>query len=360
MRALTLSLLLTALGAPALARAQVDTIQLRPIDRATVRILSLRRLEPLAVEGRRTHQRRVVANTLSTHGSGVAISPNLVLTARHVVWGADHWAVIPPRSNEPVAARPVYVDLEHDLAIIYVDGGLQHHINIPAPRPLMLSEPVSVSGYPLDLREPIPAAASGEVSRVTRRGELHLTMNVNPGHSGGPVIDRQGNLVGIMSARGRADQGVEGLAVAVPLNAIVEARRQTPDERPTFQQSERDIAKAIAWLANVGDQPLIEDRTEIEPLVRRASSFSAGDADRDAIFSALAWNLLIELLEHTGANGVRELYPNEQATGRELLQSAVSLARRAYSSGPYVRRRYPVLRSVRRGQTVAHEPQEGR
>ncbi|MEQ8454815.1 MAG: serine protease [Sandaracinaceae bacterium] len=349
--ALSLAIVAAFPAGPALAQDAEPAVNLRPIDRATVRILSLRGLDVSRGEGRTTHVTRVAANPLSSHGSGVVIGPRLVLTARHVVWSANAWVVFAPNSNEPIAARPLYVDPDRDIAFLTLDSPLEEVVTGLEERRLTLSERVSVSGYPLDLRETIPAAASGEVSRVTRNGDLHLTMTVNPGHSGGPVIDAEGHLVGILSARGRMDRGVEGLAIAVPMRQILAARGRLPSPPPTFTQVDRDVAQVISVLADVEDRPLHEQSSSVALLIRRAVSWEQHDPDRDALAAALAWNTLLGLLEERRAADVENLPPADRDQAALLQAASGRLARRALENGPHVRRLFPILRAISIGRT---------
>lgn len=336
--------------APSLAGAQPEgAVALRPIDRATVRIVSVRGLGISAAPGRRTRTRRVTADPHTSHGSGVAIEPQLVLTARHVVWGAEAWVVFSPGSTTPIAARPVYVDTDNDVAFIQLDRPIEHSLALPEARQLTLSERVSVSGYPLDLREPIPAAASGEVSRVTRNGDLHLTIAVNPGHSGGPVIDGEGRLVGMLSARGRPEAGVEGLAIAVTMQNLRAAHARIPPQRHTFAEADRDLARAIALLTGIEERALLDQLAEISALLVRAAGWTGGDADRDVILAALGWNALMELLEARGARAIGQLPEADRGAGTALHGAAQRLAERALSLGPHIRRRFPVVRAIALG-----------
>lgn len=344
---LTTLLLTLAVSAP--ASAQEAAVVLRPIDRATVRIVSVRGLDVHTGPGRRTRVSRVAADASTSHGSGVAIGPQIVLTARHVVWGAEAWVVFPPGTSTPIAARPIYVDPQHDIAFLFVDRALADHVPLPEARQLTLSERVSVSGYPLDLREPIPAAASGEVSRVTRTGELHLTMTVNPGHSGGPVIDAQGRLVGIVSARGRLERGVEGLAVAVTMQNVRAAHAHLPSARPALGDADRDLAQAIAFLTHIDDSDLAGHLMAIGPLVERTRARQTADPDSDVIVAGLAWNTLMELLEDRGVQQPEQLPAADRARGQFLHQSARMLADRALRTGPHIRRRFPVVRAISLG-----------
>lgn len=347
------SLVLTTVGASATAQDSAAAVALRPIDRATVRIVSVRGLDVHRGPGRRTHLARVGADPSTSHGSGVAIAPDLVLTARHVVWGAEAWVVFPPGSTTPIAARPVYVDPDRDIAFLHVDRALDHHVSLPEGRQLTISERVSVSGYPLDLREPMPAAASGEVSRVTRTGELHLTISVNPGHSGGPVIDAEGRIVGIVSARGRPERGVEGLAIAVTLQDVRSSRARVPAERPRLGEQERDLATAITLLTGIAEVPLSDRLPRIEPLVRRALTWPGGHADHDVIVAGLAWNTLLDLLEARNAAGLEQLPAEERTLGTALHTGARRLAARALNDGPHIRRRFPIVRAIALGHLDA-------
>lgn len=333
---------------PASAWAQ-DAVQLRPIDRATVRVIGVAGIAPVAGPGRTTGVRRVGADASMGHGSGVALGPRLVLTARHVVWGMNAWAVVPPGESAPIPARPVYVDLEHDIAFVAVEQDLPHHIDLPEVRALTMGEDVSVSGYPLDLREPSPAASSGEVSRVTRDGLLHLTMTVNPGNSGGPVIDAAGRLLGILSMRGRPEAGVEGLAIAVPLTPIRVARTHVPDRTVRFRPYERDLARAIALLASLSEEGLAEHRGEVHRLVTGAQTHPLTPEHR-LIFAALAWNTVLNVMEAERARVIEAVPSHLRRQLATLYQAAVSMSRAALTEAPHVRRSFSAARAMALGR----------
>ena len=190
---------------------------------------------------------------------------------------------------------------------------------------------------------------------MTRDGELHLAMTVNPGNSGGPVIDAEGRLVGIVSARGRVDRGVEGLTVAVPLPAIRQALSRVPDAMPSFTQEQRDMAAGIGWVSHVGDEPVLEDREDIQRVLQRASTWTTVDADRDAVLASLAWNTLLAFLEEHHAERAGDLDAEARPTAELLQRMASQLAQRALRT-PYVRRRFPVLRAIAIGEPVPPAP----
>lgn len=345
----TAFLLTLALALPAAAQS----VQLRPIDRATVRVISVQGLSTASGEGNRTRVRRVGADPAIGHGSGVAIGPRLVMTARHVVWGGSAWAVVPPGESRPVPAHPVYVDLDHDIAFVQTAVDMPHHVALPEQRPLRMSERVSASGYPLDLREPNPAAVSGEVSRVTRDGHLHLSMNVNPGNSGGPVVDGEGNVIAIVAARGRLDAGVEGLTIAEPLSFILAARARVPTERHTFRPYAADLARAVGLLARLEDDEILWDRrAEIGQLIGRVPPGAEMSPEHGLLFAGLAWNTVIAVMERENAPSARQLQgPSRQLAG-PLYQKAVRLARHALAEAPHVRRRFPAARAISIGRTA--------
>jgi hypothetical protein len=347
-RAVSLAVACLFVALPAGAQ---DAIQLRPIDLATVRVIGVTGIETSTGAGRTTGVRRVGANPSMGHGSGVAIGPRLILTARHVVWGMSAWAVVPPGESAPIPARPIYVDLERDLAFVAVDRDLAHYVELPALRTLTMSERVSCSGYPLDLREPNPAAASGEVSRVTRDGLLHLSMAVNPGNSGGPIVDSEGRVIAILSMRGRPEAGVLGLAIAVPLGAILSARERVPDRVPRFEAYERDLARAVALIAVLNDEGLAERRLEVQTMVHRANTERGVTPEHRLIFASLAWNTVIATMEADGAGSVAGLPVSSRSDVASLLRAAVGMARSALVDGPYVRRSFPVARPIAIGRT---------
>ncbi|MBK6813375.1 MAG: trypsin-like peptidase domain-containing protein [Sandaracinaceae bacterium] len=151
-------------------------IRLRPIDRASVRVLQITGASAYTFEGRVSRVRRAVSLPDAVHGTGVVVGPEgLVLTAAHVVRGGDVLAILRPGADEPQAARVIYSDAEHDLAVLAVDGPLPDRITLPtAIRPLTLSERLFATGYPLDIRERYPAAVSGELSRENNDGSLQV------------------------------------------------------------------------------------------------------------------------------------------------------------------------------------------
>ena len=146
-------------------------------------------------------------------GTGWVVADDYVVTNAHVVAGTDRVAVTSPGTRRPADAVVVHFDPRTDLAILHVPG--------LTARPLTLGEDVergdsvAVAGYPLAGPYAVEPARVRDrlVARgldITGREEVtrdvySLRAPVQPGNSGGPVLDEQGRVVGVVFARSLDD-----------------------------------------------------------------------------------------------------------------------------------------------------------
>lgn len=134
-------------------------------------------------------------------GSGVVISNGRVLTNHHVVRDCRSIRV----GAERHAAKALVSDPDADLALLRTDAHHEHFVSLSPSRAARLGQPVVAAGYPLgDLLGSLNVT-TGSVSADTGAGGnrrlFQLTAPVQPGSSGGPVLDGRGALLGIVVSR---------------------------------------------------------------------------------------------------------------------------------------------------------------
>jgi len=146
-------------------------------------------------------------------GSGFPVGNGYVVTNAHVVSGtASH--IITRVDGTTMRADVVFFDPERDVAVLYVPGFKPPGVTFgPAQR----GTEAAVIGYPGGGPETIVAAVvDGSVSAqgrdiynqnlVTRQIYV-IQANVRPGNSGGPIIDLQGRVLGMVFATSASDPG---------------------------------------------------------------------------------------------------------------------------------------------------------
>lgn len=145
-------------------------------------------------------------------GTGWVLQPGTVVTNAHVVAGAERIRVQTPNGDR-YAAQLVVFDPSRDLAVLRVGG-------LPAPA-LTLGSPLDrgasavVAGYPLDgPYSAVPARVRGVIEARGRdiygqdavvREIYSLYTTVQPGNSGGPLLDPSGRVVGVVFAKSLED-----------------------------------------------------------------------------------------------------------------------------------------------------------
>lgn len=143
----------------------------------------------------------------------------LIVTNHHVVGGADQvsaFLVTPSgRSSELAGLEVVKEDHEHDLVLLRAARlpGLPKGLYLN-PNGAQLAQDVAAIGYPGG--EPNVTFESGDISSLTKevngRTYVQTNANINPGSSGGPVVDACGAVVGVVTAIYLGEQRV-GLIV---------------------------------------------------------------------------------------------------------------------------------------------------
>jgi S1-C subfamily serine protease len=163
-------------------------------------------------------------------GSGFAAAPNLLITNRHVVWGANNLS-LNTWDGTLIEAPVVRLSVYTDLALVEVEQPLPVVVKVAEIDP----EPggtIWVVGYP---GGGPPTIVRGNVVDYTRDEDLgpfgnimRLTAPVEPGQSGGPVIDEHQVVVGVVYAV----EVATGYSLALPASAL---RRLVDDEIPAVR-----------------------------------------------------------------------------------------------------------------------------
>lgn len=225
-------------------------------------------------------------------GMGFVIDPDgYLITARHVVEDADHVIAVtfpsarPPRRYEGI--QIVYIDPERDLALLRIngDGPLPH-------APLATGKTVPVTRY-LRARDPIvtlrKSEDGGELER--RNGSVNALAVYNPaagpnafvgvttavqrGQSGGPVLDRYGRVVGIVTWTWRDRDG----GFAIPIGDVPRMLRERPRLDDDSSRASRAEDRSREFLSALG-------RGDVEN-ARRLTSPSHARAVREAAMDGI-------------------------------------------------------------------------
>ncbi len=164
-------------------------------------------------------------------GSGVIISPDgYIATNNHVVEGAETLEVV-LNDQKTYTAEIIGVDPTTDIALIKIDATNLPTVQFADSDKLKIGEWVVAVGNPFSLTSTVTAgivSAKGRSIDIVRRsgGELAIESFiqtdavVNPGNSGGALVDTNGDLVGINTAISSPTGVFAGYSFAVP-SAIV-------------------------------------------------------------------------------------------------------------------------------------------
>ncbi len=163
-------------------------------------------------------------------GSGVIIRPDgYIVTNNHVVDGATSIQVT-LNNNEQYEATVVGTDPATDVAIIKVDANNLPTIPMGDSDKLRLGEWVLAIGSPLgvQLRSTITAGIVSAKGRSMPDGSgefkiesfIQTDAAVNPGNSGGALVNKKGELVGINTAIVSQTGSYSGYSFAVPVNIV--------------------------------------------------------------------------------------------------------------------------------------------
>ncbi|MFP5288631.1 MAG: S1C family serine protease, partial [Thermoanaerobaculia bacterium] len=203
-----------------------------------VRALSPREIAALATPS------TVVLRSGGSLGSGFFVAEDLVLTNAHVVSSELDPVEVVFSDGRKIEGRAVKRNEELDLAMVRVPGASADPLPLGDATTLDTGDRVVFVGTPEGLDFTVH---EGIVSHTMRHilgvGYLQIDANVNPGNSGGPVLDTSGRVVGVITAK---VEGAEGLGLAMPINYTYEgspALLARPEPRPDSKAWDNLLAK---------------------------------------------------------------------------------------------------------------------
>ena len=144
------------------------------------------------------------ANAQVSTGTGFAVAPGLLITNHHVIDGCTSIEIV----NSDGRRKSAVVDADPliDLALLRVPGLRGSTAKIRTPSNVRLGESVMVFGFPLsgsltsggNFTSGLVSGLRGLRDSV---GVIQITAPVQPGNSGGPVMDTSGSVVGVVVAK---------------------------------------------------------------------------------------------------------------------------------------------------------------
>ena len=199
-------------------------------------------------------RRRVDSRRVSS-GTGFVVAPDRVLTNNHVVEGCDRVIARTADGRWLAAVPPARVDANLDLALLSIPGNPGPALAFRGAPNVRRGEGVVAYGFPLaGLLSTDPKLTQGVINGLAGirndPNNYQISAEVQPGNSGGPLLDMQGNVVGVVVAKldSRRVQNVDNVNFAVKGEAAQVFLRRAGQEFRTAESRGADRSAA-----DVGD-----------------------------------------------------------------------------------------------------------
>ena len=159
-------------------------------------------------------------------GSGFVIdAAGYIITNAHLVADA-HEVTVRLADRRELDARVVGFDLLSDIALVKVEAGALQPVRLGDPVRLRAGEWVAAIGSPFGLERSVTAGIVSALGRTLPEESfvafIQTDVAVNPGNSGGPLLNLRGEVVGVTSAFYSETGGYVGLSFAIPIDVALD------------------------------------------------------------------------------------------------------------------------------------------
>lgn len=164
-------------------------------------------------------------------GSGFIVSADgEVLTNAHVVADADTVTVRMADGKHEYKGRVIGIDLRSDVALLKIEATGLPVATLGASGNIKPGEWVAAIGSPFGFANTITAGIVSATERVLPGGSLvpfiQTDVAVNPGNSGGPLLNMNGDVIGINSMIYSGTGGYMGVSFAIPIEVALDVAKQ--------------------------------------------------------------------------------------------------------------------------------------
>ncbi len=125
------------------------------------------------------------------------------------------------KNGTKLSARVIKESKEHDLALLKIDRYVTPYLNIALNKRAKQGMRVYAIGSPLGMKDFV---TSGIVTG-TRSNKIVTDTQILPGNSGGPLVDKEGNVMGVNTLKmfSKTVLGAEGFGLSVPIKVVLKA-----------------------------------------------------------------------------------------------------------------------------------------
>ncbi|MVT10164.1 S1C family serine protease [Chitinophaga tropicalis] len=197
-------------------------------------------------------KKRAPANPGTYGGTGFAISNNgYVVTNYHVVAGADS-IYIQNTKGEAFKATSVFEDISSDLAILKITDSTFKGQALPyslKPQKALRGEDVFTLGYPRDEIVYGEGYISAQTGFNGDSAAYQVSIPVNPGNSGAPLMDNKGDVIGIVTGKQSTSDGIAFAVKSAHLKRLLE--EMPKDKLPKTQWNHKNRLEGLSRVEQV-------------------------------------------------------------------------------------------------------------
>ena len=218
-------------------------------------------------------------------GSGVILTEDgYIVTNNHVIKGAKT-IVVTTSNNDEYEAELIGADPTTDIALLKIEGNALTKVDVANSDEVRLGQWVLAVGNPFNLTSTVTAgiisAKGRDINIIDEQSAIESFLQtdaaVNPGNSGGALVNTAGELVGINTAISSRSGSFEGYSFAVPANLMLKVVNDLKEygrvQRAFIGINYNEVTAALSEELNL----------EVNKGVYVANVISEGAADDDGI-----------------------------------------------------------------------------